>query len=393
MPENDDKLQEGWVDRMKSSYLEALLKENEARVKTYGSQQIRTIYIGGWTPFQLGESNLFQLIDTLLEMRDCEFLEELSIELNPDPMDEVIAFIAKAQKKYKNIFRLRFSFGIQSLDDKILESSKRNYHYNNLIHRFREVVEIKASTTCYNLDFIAFGANPSHTETQTEVDKGRLPWDQHRRDFFKKMIASQSFDGVSIYTLELFPGAERYYDARKVESWNLKAKTEGAILSDDETIRKEFQWIKNTVTGAGYHRYEISNFALSGKRSLHNMVYRKMENYLGLWINASSCMSDKTTRRFKNTNKRKEYLWGNRIDQESIIELSEKETKSEEVMLALRTDMWIKVDEYRDVLVENIDAVIADLIDSKHVEYDVETSLLTLTSKWMDVYNAVFYIE
>jgi coproporphyrinogen III oxidase-like Fe-S oxidoreductase len=78
-----------------------------------------------------------------LETRDCEYLEELSIELNPDPFDDVIDFISQAQKKYKDIFRLRFSFGIQTFDDAILDASRRNYIFNNLIHRLREVVEIK----------------------------------------------------------------------------------------------------------------------------------------------------------------------------------------------------------------------------------------------------------
>ncbi len=383
MPENDGELKEWGVDRMKASYLEALLAENEARVNEYGDQQLRTIYLGGWTPFQLGKDHLWKLIDTLLDTWDCEFLEELSIELNPDPLDEVIEFIAQTQKRYKNVFRLRFSFGIQSLDDKILESSKRNYHFNNLIHRFREVIEIKSATTVYNLDFIAFGANPAHTQVQTEVDNGRLPRSQHKRDFFTKMMTSQAFDGVSVYTLELFPWAERYYE----QKW---PETQGAILSDDESIWKEFQRIKNAVMKAGYQRYEISNFALSWKRSLHNMVYWNMENYLGLWINASSCIvHDKGAHRFKNTTQRKQYLWGERKDEASLIKLWVKERKSEEVMLLLRTDKWIHLETYRDVLVENIDEIIADLIESRHLKFDEERWVITLSSKGMDVYNAV----
>jgi coproporphyrinogen III oxidase-like Fe-S oxidoreductase len=199
---------------------------------------------------------LFELIDSVLETWDCEYLEELSIELNPDPFDEVIAFVVRAQKKYTHLFRIRFSFGIQSLDDTVLSTSGRQYVFNNLIHFFRELVEVKTANAVYNLDFIAFGSTP--TKQGADVpDIGKwLPWDQLRRDFFEKVVKSQMFDGVSVYTLELFPGAERYYKT--------KEKTQpGAILSDDETIWKEFQYIKNTVMDAGYGRYEISNFALA----------------------------------------------------------------------------------------------------------------------------------
>jgi len=187
-------------------------------------------------------------------------------------MDEVIAFVSQAQKKYKDLFRLRFSFGIQTLDDNILQSSKRNYIYNHLIHWFRELVDIKTSNAVYNLDFIAFGAN-SHTSGDEIVNyKDRLPRDKVRRSFFEKLVTSKIFDGFSIYTLELFPGAERYYK-KKIDNTKQKTENSGAIFSDDETIWKEFQYIKNVVMDAGYHRYEISNFALRGKRSLHNMVY------------------------------------------------------------------------------------------------------------------------
>jgi coproporphyrinogen III oxidase-like Fe-S oxidoreductase len=43
---------------------------------------------------------------------------------------------------------------------------------------------------------------------------------------------------------------------------------------------EEFLVLKEIVENAGYNRYEISNFAHAGKASIHNMVYRNMENYL-----------------------------------------------------------------------------------------------------------------
>ena len=144
----------------------------------------------------------------LLEERDCEFLEELTIELNPDPFDEVLAFVEKANKKYKKLFRIRYSFGIQSFDDEILSHAGRNYIFNNLMNFFRELVDIKSMNAVYNLDFIAFGKSPkvlAGEESSGKVDADRLPRDQFRREFFNKLIRSQMFDGVSVYALELFP--------------------------------------------------------------------------------------------------------------------------------------------------------------------------------------------
>ncbi|MDO5021319.1 MAG: hypothetical protein Q4E29_12780, partial [Lachnospiraceae bacterium] len=43
---------------------------------------------------------------------------------------------------------------------------------------------------------------------------------------------------------------------------------------------------------AGYHRYEISNYAKEGKESFHNKVYWQRGNYLGLGIGSASLIEN-----------------------------------------------------------------------------------------------------
>lgn len=443
--EHIDTIKEWNIDWLKQKYTEALVQEQHDWHWLLWSPEIKTIYIWWGTPFQLWSERLFTLLDTLLETRNTEFLEELSIELNPDPFDEVIEFIKKAQKKYKHLFRLRFSFGIQTFNDEILQSSKRKYVFNNLINFFREIAQIKAMNTIYNLDFIAFGENNhlvqentknskntlqvAWDESEESFVKNRLPRDKVRRDFFEKIVTSNFFDGYSVYTLELFPWAERYYDIKReqknqrkkeqenvshieeVHTWEITWRTsrhhidQQAIFSDDPTIRKEFSRLKKTLLDAWYKRYEISNFSLPWKRSLHNTVYWDFENYLWIWINASGMLlwwlkdklytsfarSDEWIKavRYKNTMNWKKYLSWEQMNDESLISLDEKEIKSEQVMLRLRTDRGIVVDQFRDVLVDNIDEVIEDLVDAKFVAFHEEKWILKLRSKWMDVYNAI----
>jgi len=97
-------------------------------------------------------------------------------------------------------------------------------------------------------------------------------------------------DGFSIYTLELFPGSDRY-NTQKI------AHKETSTQADDkDTVYDEFDRLATIVETNGYRRYELSNFALAGKRSIHNMVYRTMGSYLGLGINASSLLTQATLR-------------------------------------------------------------------------------------------------
>lgn len=411
------------MDSMKEQYVHSLIQEQHIRHTYLWHKQIKTLYIWWGTPFQLWPDKLFTLIDTLLDTRDTQFLEELTIELNPDPFDEVIEFITTAQKKYRHLFRLRFSFGIQTFDDTILASSKRNYVFNNLPNFLREVASIKAANTVYNLDFIAFGNSWDRIKDQntpalpeSEI-KTRLPRDEQRRDFFKQLVGSQMFDGCSIYTLELFPWAEWYYT---LKSWKYASSIgsahgstdidQQAIFSQDPTIGKEFSRLKKTLLDAWYRRYEISNFALAGKRSLHNMVYRTWWDYLWLGINAAGMFTPSTLHellmhddhplwdisieknysiRYKNTTKRKSYLQHKWLDHESIQMLTRTERKSEQFMLLLRTDLWVLIDEYRDVLIQDVDHQIQELIRLKLVSYDEESTRLTLRSRGMDIYNTI----
>lgn len=409
------------VEMIKQKYLEQLLAENRSRYQQLSDQQIKTIYIWWGTPFQLWKERLFTLIDNLLETRDTEFLEELSIELNPDPMDEVLDFIREAEKRYKKLFKLRFSIGIQTFDDKILALSWRDYYFNNLIWFFRELQQIKQPNMDYNFDFIVFGWWNQMKEKNTEessikvwwmyqVEKNEkfVLWDKVRREFFEKLVKSHVADGYSIYTLELFPGSERY-NSLKIEAWSLKRKVHPLQWNED-AIYDEFIYLSDTVERAGYHRYEASNFALRGKRSLHNMVYREMGNYLWLGINSSSYLerklalnsnvlhqissessSDFIGVRFANIKHRKSYLAGEWLDQASLHPLNNEEYLIERAFLLLRTDIWLKNIQKRwsTLFVSEWKNLLAEWGKQWIVSWDKKIDHLKLTSKWLDLYNSV----
>jgi oxygen-independent coproporphyrinogen-3 oxidase len=52
---------------------------------------------------------------------------------------------------------------------------------------------------------------------------------------------------------------------------------------------------RDTLEAAGYTQYEVSNFALPGKRSIHNSRYWRMENWLAAGPAASATVIDDRT--------------------------------------------------------------------------------------------------
>jgi oxygen-independent coproporphyrinogen-3 oxidase len=59
-------------------------------------------------------------------------------------------------------------------------------------------------------------------------------------------------------------------------------------LPDDDLAAELYEWAEDTLDGAGYDHYEISNWALPGYACRHNLIYWHNEPYLGLGAGAHS---------------------------------------------------------------------------------------------------------
>jgi coproporphyrinogen III oxidase-like Fe-S oxidoreductase len=127
-------------------------------------------------------------------------LSEFSIELNPFPFDEIINFIANLNKQFKQLKRIRYSFGIQSFDDKILTQIGRPYDFLFIQKFFKSLEKLKEANNVFNFDFIAFG----------KFNSNNCLWDQNKLNFFKKFLISKLPDSISLYTLEVSEKMKNY---------------------------------------------------------------------------------------------------------------------------------------------------------------------------------------
>jgi oxygen-independent coproporphyrinogen-3 oxidase len=87
---------------------------------------------------------------------------------------------------------------------------------------------------------------------------------------------------VSLYSLTVEPDTPL---AEKLRS--------GAVrLGDTDTADRIWIAGRDALEQAGYTQYEVSNFALPGKESRHNIRYWRMENWLGMGPAASGTVID-----------------------------------------------------------------------------------------------------
>ena len=377
VPENQN------LQDLKEKYVNSLLEEIDYWKEKFWNQEIKTIFFGGWTPLSIGKENLDKILEKIFSNFDCSYLEELNFELNPNPREEVLDFVKFINKKYKKLFRIRYSFWIQSFDDSVLKASWRNYIFNTLVSFLRELKNYKEINNVFNFDFIAFWSFYENKKWELQL------WDKNKFDFFDNFVNSMFADSFSLYMIELFPGSY-WHDVLPKE-----------MDLNEDNVYEEFSILKSIIEEAGYRRYEISNFSLSWKSCIHNRVYWNMENYLWLWVNSSSFLNqaffdyldfktDSSNKgiRFKNTTSWKNYFNWNYIDENTIQQLDEKEYKKEEFFLRLRTDQWIEnIDNYKDILVSDFKQKIDNLLREELAISDDKN--LILTWNWMDIYNEI----
>ena len=389
-------------DEMIQNYLNNLHSEIDERQKVFWKAEIRTIYFGWWTPNLIWAEEIKKLINHCEDIFDCENIGELSFECNPFPQEQVYEFVSQLQKSFKKYPRVRFSFGIQSLDNWVLENAWRPYTFPGMVDFLRWLRDLKQENSVFNFDFMAFG-----------IFNQTKKWDLQLRtpsalEFFQDFVNSWFADSFSLYMLELF----EHQKWKKESEWNPVHPDQIWTFGSEDEIYEEFDILKNIIQEWWYKRYEISNFAAVGKSSIHNRVYREMEDYLWLWLSASSFINgrspyfqavveklqDSSTSlhsvlewhgiRRTNTPYFPKYIWNERLPESSIQLMSKEDYLIESFFLSLRTDRWINnISDFESVLVADYAEKIKLYEEGWFLK--LRENGFVLTDEWMDCYNGI----
>jgi oxygen-independent coproporphyrinogen-3 oxidase len=158
-----------------------------------------------------------------------------------------------------------------------------------------------------------------------------------------------------------------------------------AVLPDEDLERAMYDTVRSTLEKAGYHQYEISNYALEGFECRHNLDCWNRKEYLGIGVAAAGFIGNRRTR---NPASITDYC--NKAEPE-VIELSESDEMFESVMLGLRLTRGLsKTDFYerhhKDIC-QVYGAVIERLIGQELLTWDEE--YLRCTKRGLDLQNMV----
>ncbi|MBU0687413.1 MAG: radical SAM family heme chaperone HemW [Candidatus Margulisbacteria bacterium] len=242
-------------------YINTVINE----IKHLRPTALSTVYIGGGTP-SLIAPKYYEKIFKLLSIAPGA---ELSLEANPGTINQSYL------KELKNIGVNRLSLGAQSFNDKHLEILGRIHNAKDIFKSFDDAQA--AGFENINLDLIFALPNQTHNDWKEDLKQALSLKPQH----------------LSIYNLQVEEGTKFYNIGDKLPR-----------PTEDEEVAM-FEYAIDTLKTAGFHHYEISNFAQPGFECKHNVVYWENGNYLGVGASASSHINGN---RFDNPKTIEEYI-------------------------------------------------------------------------------------
>jgi len=345
-------------DNQISSYISALYREINIYSQKLKKSNIKTIYLGGGTPTILSGVQIYNLLEFCKDKFDIDKNAEITIEANPGTLDgEKIKLLIESGIN-------RLSLGAQSFNNLFLKKLGRIHTTQDIIDSYFLAREIGFS----NINIDIMFALPGQT---TKDFKATL-----------KKAVSLKPDHLSLYNLTINPGTE--YDENHKRN-NLK------LPSEDEEFDM-YNWAINFLKVNDFEHYEIANFALPHKRSLHNLIYWQNQPYLGIGAGAYSFIRGYRYMNFKDPEKYIEEVMNGKSPVDHGEKLSLRKRMIETIILGLRTKDGVSYKKYKTRFGVNLNDIF-----SKQIDKLVNLGLLKkgdckikLTNKGIFLANTVF---
>lgn len=323
-------------------YLEELQKEIE---DLYEKEEVDTIYVGGGTPSCLCEDELMRLNDIVKTFRlkdNYEFTFECNIE---DIDEKLLSYLKKMGVN-------RLSIGIESFDEDKLSFMNRKTTFLEA----KKKIDLAKSLGFVNINVDLMYGIPYERVKDLKKDL----------NLFLKLEPSH----ISTYSLI-------------IEEHTMCKVREDANIKEEEEVRM-YNYITEKLSKAGFNHYEVSNFALPGYESKHNLCYWNNQEYYGFGLGASGYIKGF---RYENTKSFSQYLEGNYKENEHLV--SKVEMMENELMLALRKMQGINLREFFDKYEVNLQDVfpVKPLIKNKELIY--KNGYIFINPKYIYVMNEI----
>ena len=232
-------------------YVDVLAEEWENR-KNELHEPIKTVYIGGGTPSVLPNSMLERLIEMLVP--DRQKVVEFTVEVNPE--DVTPSLINMLMRMGVN----RVSMGVQSFMDDELSAVGRRHSAAQALAAIALMQNMGISNISGDLIY----GLPGQTidSWQYSVDK----------------LLATGIPHMSAYSLTYEEGTRLW----------VMLQAGRVVEASDDMVAEMYGYLCAATVSVGMEHYEISNFGMPDRHSMHNSSYWDYTPYVGLGPGAHS---------------------------------------------------------------------------------------------------------
>ncbi len=237
-----------------AEWARAYLRELDRLGPALRGRTLNTVFFGGGTPSLMDPDTVGEILSRARSYWPVSNDLEVTLEANPGSV-EAARFSA-----FRAAGINRISMGVQALNDRDLKR----------LGRIHTVAEAKAAFDIARAEF----DRVSFDLICARQDQTLAEWKQELTE-----ALSMAIDHLSLYQLTIEPGTA-FADRLRV------GKLHG--LPDETLTADMYDLTQDLTEAAGLPGYEISNHAVPGAESRHNLIYWRYGDYLGIGPGAHS---------------------------------------------------------------------------------------------------------
>ena len=321
------------LTQISNSYIDLLVKEIEfARNQVGESVIVPSIFFGGGTPSLMEASDIKRVITAISKQFRLDPIAEVTLETNPDTVTK------EKLKQFYDAGVNRISFGMQSSVSHVLKTLDRTHNPENLPQVTKWASEVGFKEI--SVDLIYGTPGESKQDWQQSIDSAlALP-----------------ISHISAYALIVEEGTKLAAQIKRGE----------IAKPDDDLTAEKYIMADKAFTTAGFHWYELSNWAKPNSQSKHNLAYWLGHNWWGAGPGAHSHINGKRFWNVKHPNLYKQKIQANEtviLDSE-VLEGSQIE--SERLMLSIRLPQGVA----KNTLNNQQILELTDYVNSGHLDQE-----------------------
>ncbi|TCQ11722.1 oxygen-independent coproporphyrinogen-3 oxidase [Rhizobium sp. PP-F2F-G36] len=228
-------------------YVSAFLREMEEARRLSGPRTVTSIFLGGGTPSLMDPATVDAIMNGIARFWHVPDGIEITLEANPSSVE------ATRFRGYRAAGVNRVSLGVQALNDRDLKFLGRLHNVEDALKAIGLARDIFP-----RMSFDLIYARPKQTVEEWEAEL--------------KQAVSYAVDHLSLYQLTIEEGTP-FYGLHKAGKLVVPDGDQSALL---------YEATQDITAAIGMPAYEVSNHAVPGAESRHNLTYWRYGDYAGI---------------------------------------------------------------------------------------------------------------